>query len=82
MCADHDVAIGGVGPHRHPTALVIHLQKGGNHLRHSVGLSQQQQWVLGSEGVPERIVVVRDAVVYTIVKGAVIASVLREGSGK
>ena len=79
--ADHDIRIRGIGPLGNPSAFAVHLHQRRNHTADPLRRHEQQPGMLGPESVPERVGIVRRAVVDLIVESAVIAAVLGKFAG-
>ena len=78
MRANHDVSVRRIGPHGHPPSLTVHLQQCRNPVASESRFKQGHERMQGTEGVPQREVVVTDALVHLVVHRTVVTALLGE----
>src|SRR5260370_14940590 len=74
MGSYHDVGVGRIWPLRHPSSLLIVLQKSSDHAVDALRSQQCEQAMLGAKCIPYGVGGVGHAFVHLVVKGAVVTA--------
>ena len=78
MGSNHNVGVARIRPLGHPSAFFEILQEGCNHAANALWSEQGEHAVVGAESVPDRVSGITLSFVDCVIKGAIVATVLRE----